>query len=260
MHDERRRIEERVERVHNQRIKPAIYAATVPFEVEAWQAPGEPVPFEEAAAAPYEPFAMDTPWGPPAPPAPDPATCTPFDHKCQEGLKSEYLTQVQAWEKVRATAVEDYEAERRRYEQVVSTIKLKALADLDRLRTVTVAAEHGGTDINGLWVSAGELLKRERGRRQLVIVASDRTATPFRHPSQRASTSSFTTPRRSRASPSSKSGAASQRRRRWRLRSSSGQSSYSVRLCSTTEFFSHCTSPGSKRISSVRRGSFATDS
>ncbi|KUN88038.1 alpha-mannosidase [Streptomyces griseoruber] len=65
MHDERRRIEERVERVHNQRIKPAIYAATVPFEVEAWQAPGEPVPFEEAAGAVYEPFAMGTPWGPP---------------------------------------------------------------------------------------------------------------------------------------------------------------------------------------------------
>ncbi|MEH0548256.1 glycoside hydrolase family 38 C-terminal domain-containing protein [Streptomyces sp. B21-105] len=65
MHDERRRIEERVERVHNQRVKPAIYAATVPLEVEAWQAPGEPVSFEEAAAAVYEPFAMDTPWGPP---------------------------------------------------------------------------------------------------------------------------------------------------------------------------------------------------
>ncbi|MFE0515493.1 alpha-mannosidase [Streptomyces sp. NPDC058964] len=65
MHDERRRIEERVERLHNQRIKPAIHAATAPFEVEAWQAPGEPVSFEEAAAAPYEPFAMDTPWGPP---------------------------------------------------------------------------------------------------------------------------------------------------------------------------------------------------
>ncbi|MDX2933394.1 alpha-mannosidase [Streptomyces ipomoeae] len=65
MHDERRRIEERVERVHTQRIKPAIYAASVPFTVEAWQAPGEPVPFEEAAAASYTPFAMDTPWGPP---------------------------------------------------------------------------------------------------------------------------------------------------------------------------------------------------
>lgn len=65
MHDERRRIEERVERVHTQRIKPAVYAATVPFEVEAWQAPGEPVAFAEAAAAPYEPFVMGTPWGPP---------------------------------------------------------------------------------------------------------------------------------------------------------------------------------------------------
>ncbi|MCX4885115.1 glycoside hydrolase family 38 C-terminal domain-containing protein [Streptomyces sp. NBC_00847] len=65
MHDERRRIEERAERLHNQRIKPAIYAATVPLAVEAWQAPGEPVPFEEAAAAAYEPFAMNTPWGPP---------------------------------------------------------------------------------------------------------------------------------------------------------------------------------------------------
>ncbi|WP_413759706.1 alpha-mannosidase [Streptomyces sp. MMBL 11-3] len=65
MHDERRRIEERVQRLHEQRVKAALYAAAVPFEVTAWQAPGEPVPFEEAAAAPYEPFAMGTPWGPP---------------------------------------------------------------------------------------------------------------------------------------------------------------------------------------------------
>ncbi|WP_075731884.1 alpha-mannosidase [Streptomyces acidiscabies] len=65
MHDERQRIEERVERLHSQRIKPAIYAATVPFAVEAWQAPGEPVSFEEADGAVYEPFEMGTPWGPP---------------------------------------------------------------------------------------------------------------------------------------------------------------------------------------------------
>ncbi|MDT0388106.1 alpha-mannosidase [Streptomyces dubilierae] len=65
MHDESRRIEERVQRLHDQRIKTAIYAATVPFQVEAWQVPGEPVPFEEAAAASYEPFTMGTPWGPP---------------------------------------------------------------------------------------------------------------------------------------------------------------------------------------------------
>ncbi|MEU9732803.1 glycoside hydrolase family 38 C-terminal domain-containing protein [Streptomyces sp. NPDC048002] len=65
MHDERRRIEERVERLHHQRIRPALYAATTPLDVASWQAPGEPVPFDEAASAPYEPFAMDTPWGPP---------------------------------------------------------------------------------------------------------------------------------------------------------------------------------------------------
>ncbi|MEV5430485.1 glycoside hydrolase family 38 C-terminal domain-containing protein [Streptomyces sp. NPDC052701] len=65
MHDERRRIEERAERLHTQRIRPATYAASVPLAVEAWQAPGEPVPFAEAAAAPYEPFALRTPWGPP---------------------------------------------------------------------------------------------------------------------------------------------------------------------------------------------------
>ncbi|MEU8652706.1 glycoside hydrolase family 38 C-terminal domain-containing protein [Streptomyces sp. NPDC048737] len=65
MHDERRRIEERVERVHTQRIKPAVYAATVPLDVEVWQARGEPVPFAQAAAAPYEPFVMGTSWGPP---------------------------------------------------------------------------------------------------------------------------------------------------------------------------------------------------
>ncbi|MGW1024487.1 alpha-mannosidase [Streptomyces sp. NPDC002577] len=65
MHDERRRIEERVERVLDQRIKPAVHAASVPFEVEAWEVPDEPVPFAEAQSATYEPFTMGTPWGPP---------------------------------------------------------------------------------------------------------------------------------------------------------------------------------------------------
>ena len=65
MHDERRRIEERVERVLKQRIQPAVHAASVPLTIEAWQVPDEPVPFAEAAAAGYEPFALGTPWGPP---------------------------------------------------------------------------------------------------------------------------------------------------------------------------------------------------
>jgi alpha-mannosidase len=65
MHDERRRIEKRVERVLKQRIQPAVHTASVPFEVEAWEVPDEPVPFAEAAGAAYRPFAMGTPWGPP---------------------------------------------------------------------------------------------------------------------------------------------------------------------------------------------------
>lgn len=65
MHDERRRIEERVERVLHQRIQPAVYTASVPLEVEAWEVPDEPVPFAEARTATYRPFAMGTPWGPP---------------------------------------------------------------------------------------------------------------------------------------------------------------------------------------------------
>jgi alpha-mannosidase len=65
MHDERRRIEQRVERLLTQRVRPAVYAAAVPLSLEAWHVPGEPVPFAEAAAAPYEPFAVGTPWGPP---------------------------------------------------------------------------------------------------------------------------------------------------------------------------------------------------
>lgn len=65
MHDERRRIEDRVQRVLTQRVQPAAHSASVPFTIEAWQAPGEPVPFAEAARAPYEPFTTGTPWGPP---------------------------------------------------------------------------------------------------------------------------------------------------------------------------------------------------
>ncbi|MFE3324415.1 alpha-mannosidase [Streptomyces sp. NPDC059176] len=64
MHDERRRIEDRVRRVLEQRIWPLVHSATVPLAVEAWQVPDEPVPFEEALLAPYEPFAVGSPWGP----------------------------------------------------------------------------------------------------------------------------------------------------------------------------------------------------
>src|SRR2546423_6202990 len=65
VHDNRRQVEERVERVLRERIRPAVYAATVPMDVEAWHVPDEPVPVQDALAASYEPFAVGTVWGPP---------------------------------------------------------------------------------------------------------------------------------------------------------------------------------------------------
>ncbi|MCF2437212.1 hypothetical protein LV779_36665 [Streptomyces thinghirensis] len=65
MHDERRRIEDRARRLHEQRVRPAIYAATVPLDTEAWQAPWGAVPFEARCRGIPSPFSMGTPWGPP---------------------------------------------------------------------------------------------------------------------------------------------------------------------------------------------------
>jgi alpha-mannosidase len=65
MHDDRRQVEERLDRALRERIAPATYAARLPLSVEVWHVPGEPVPVEEAIAATYEPFAPGTPWGRP---------------------------------------------------------------------------------------------------------------------------------------------------------------------------------------------------
>ncbi|WP_432573811.1 alpha-mannosidase [Kineococcus sp. SYSU DK005] len=58
-------VEMRVDRFVRERLDPATYRRRVPLEVSAWRAPGEPVPFAEAAAAPYAPFAVGTAWGRP---------------------------------------------------------------------------------------------------------------------------------------------------------------------------------------------------
>ena len=65
MHDDRRLVEERLERALRERIRPATYAATAPLELEVWQVPGEPVPVADALAAGYAPFATGTRWGAP---------------------------------------------------------------------------------------------------------------------------------------------------------------------------------------------------
>ncbi len=65
MHDDRGLVEGRIDRVLRDRIRPAVYGASVPARLEVWHAPGEPVPVASALAATYEPTEVGQPWGPP---------------------------------------------------------------------------------------------------------------------------------------------------------------------------------------------------
>ncbi|WP_406494574.1 glycosyl hydrolase-related protein [Streptomyces sp. NBC_00846] len=65
MHSKRRLTEQRLDRVLNQRIRPAVHARPVPVEIAIWNAPGEPVPVADGLAAPYEPVTLGHRWGPP---------------------------------------------------------------------------------------------------------------------------------------------------------------------------------------------------
>lgn len=65
MHDDRKQVEGRLRRALDQRIRPARYAASMPFEVEVWHVPDEPVPVTEALRAYYVPFEVGMPWGAP---------------------------------------------------------------------------------------------------------------------------------------------------------------------------------------------------
>ncbi|WP_017555700.1 alpha-mannosidase [Nocardiopsis baichengensis] len=65
MHDDRKLVEDRVSRVLEERIRPAVYPETAPMETARWDAPGEPVPVAEGLAAPYRPAGPGEPWGPP---------------------------------------------------------------------------------------------------------------------------------------------------------------------------------------------------
>ncbi|WP_406015930.1 glycosyl hydrolase-related protein [Streptomyces sp. NBC_00984] len=64
MHDDRTLTEERLDRALRERIRPAVHPRTAPLEFEVWHAPGEPVPFSEAMAAPFKPGAIGDGWGP----------------------------------------------------------------------------------------------------------------------------------------------------------------------------------------------------
>ncbi|MDG4859134.1 alpha-mannosidase, partial [Streptomyces sp. T-3] len=65
MHDDRALVEARLKRVLDERIRPAVYPASVPLQVEAWVAPGEPVPVAEGLAATHTPVKVGETWGAP---------------------------------------------------------------------------------------------------------------------------------------------------------------------------------------------------
>ncbi|WP_166351437.1 alpha-mannosidase [Phytoactinopolyspora limicola] len=65
MHDDRTLIEDRLDRVLRERIRPAVYPETRQLTVAAWHAPGEPVPPATGLTSDYTPAAVGDRWGPP---------------------------------------------------------------------------------------------------------------------------------------------------------------------------------------------------
>ncbi|MCD9141199.1 alpha-mannosidase [Streptomyces albireticuli] len=65
MHNDRTLTEDRLKRVLEERIRPAVYPESVPLAVSVWHAPGEPVPVAEGLAAPRTPVEVGAEWGPP---------------------------------------------------------------------------------------------------------------------------------------------------------------------------------------------------
>lgn len=65
MHDNAALIEQRIDRFLQERIAPAVYRRTAPLTIEAWHAPGEPVPFADAVGRRFEQVGPGHRWGPP---------------------------------------------------------------------------------------------------------------------------------------------------------------------------------------------------
>ncbi|MEY4339410.1 MAG: hypothetical protein RLZ14_1260, partial [Actinomycetota bacterium] len=68
MHDDSALVERRIKRELNERVMPAMYSASVPMQVQAWDAPGEPVTYREAMAglaADGRPFTIGQHWSRP---------------------------------------------------------------------------------------------------------------------------------------------------------------------------------------------------
>ena len=65
MHDKSPLVRARVARFVEERVNPALYRASVPLTVTAWEVPDEPVSFTDAVGQTFEPFQIGSPWGKP---------------------------------------------------------------------------------------------------------------------------------------------------------------------------------------------------
>ncbi|MGZ4768038.1 MAG: alpha-mannosidase [Ilumatobacteraceae bacterium] len=65
MHNDLQLVEARIRRELIERVLAAVYSHSIPLTVAAWDAPGEPVPIDEAMAAEYRPFAVGDRWSRP---------------------------------------------------------------------------------------------------------------------------------------------------------------------------------------------------
>jgi alpha-mannosidase len=65
MHDDRVLIEARLDRFVRERLRPALYTAGTPVDVERWDVPGEPVSIYRAVVGEFRPARAGDPWGAP---------------------------------------------------------------------------------------------------------------------------------------------------------------------------------------------------
>ncbi len=65
MHDDATMVEARLNRVLNEKIRPAMRSDRRRLDVWAWEVPGEPVAVDQALAATYVPFSVGSMWGRP---------------------------------------------------------------------------------------------------------------------------------------------------------------------------------------------------
>ncbi|MBF4615657.1 alpha-mannosidase [Curtobacterium sp. VKM Ac-1376] len=63
MHHDEPLVEARIARLVRDRVDPAVHRRSAPVTIEAWEVPGEPVPFDAAVRESYTPFTVGSHWG-----------------------------------------------------------------------------------------------------------------------------------------------------------------------------------------------------